>query len=109
MHASSTAEGDNDDDLDSASQVDPLLDLQRPLSGVQLYICCHGSRDTRCGKLGNSLVAVLEDLIQQHQLQHLMQVYKCSHVGGHKVCLCTLAWLSIKTCPVSVMSILSMS
>ena len=96
MHSSSMAEG-SDNDLDTPSQVDPLLDLQRPLEGVQLYVCCHGSRDTRCGKLGNSLVAVLEELVQQHQLQNLMQVYKCSHVGGHKVCLCTLAWLSIKT------------
>lgn len=108
MHASSTAEGDNDDDLDSASQVDPLLDLQRPLSGVQLYVCCHGSRDTRCGKLGNSLVAVLEDLIQQHQLQNKMQVYKCSHVGGHKVNLCILVWFPLQVCPVSVVSMLSM-
>ena len=96
MHSSSTAEGsDNDDGLDTPPQADPLVDLQRPLEGVQLYVCCHGSRDTRCGKLGNSLVGFLEALIQQHQLHNLMQVYKCSHVGGHKVCLSTLAWLSI--------------
>ena len=92
MHPSSTAEGSNNDyDVDSPPQVDPLLDLQRPLTGVQLYVCCHGSRDTRCGKVGNSLVAILEYFIQQHELQELMQVYKCSHVGGHKVCLCMLA------------------
>ena len=95
MHFSSAATGsDNDDDLDSSSRVDPLLELQRPLEGVQLYVCCHGSKDTRCGKLGNSLVTVLVGLIHQHQLQHLIQVYKASHVGGHKVCLCMLAWLS---------------
>lgn len=88
MHASSAAEGsDNDDDLDSPT-IDPLLDMQRPLEGVQLYVCCHGSRDTRCGKLGNSLVTVLDGLIQQHQLQHLIQVFKASHVGGHKVRPC---------------------
>lgn len=87
MDFSSTAEEDDniDDDLDSRPQVDPLLHLQRPLKGIQLYVCCHGSRDTRCGKLGHSLVTVLTDLIRQHQLQDKMQVYKCSHVGGHKV------------------------
>ena len=91
MHSSSAAEGsDNGDDLNSPSPADPLLDLQRPLEGVQLYVCCHGSRDTRCGKLGNSLVTVLDGLIQQHQLQHLLQVFKASHVGGHKVRYCTV-------------------
>lgn len=88
MDFNSTAEegSGSEDDVSRSPQVDPLLDLQRPIKGVQLYVCCHGSRDTRCGKLGHSLVTVLADLIRQHQLQDLMQVYKCSHVGGHKVC-----------------------
>lgn len=77
-------------EADSPAQADSLLELQQPLQGVQLYVCCHGSRDTRCGILGNSLVTALDKLIKQNQLQNMLQVFKCSHVGGHKVCLLCL-------------------
>lgn len=86
MDISSAAHDSNDrEDVDSPAQPDPLLDLQRPLEGLQLYVCCHGSRDTRCGKLGNALVTALDTMIMQNQLQNKIQVYKCSHIGGHKV------------------------
>lgn len=62
-----------------------LLQLQQPIEGVQLLICCHGSRDTRCGKIGNELVTQLDELIHRKQLQDKVEVLKCSHVGGHKV------------------------
>lgn len=62
-----------------------ILHLQQPLRGMQLLVCCHGSRDTRCGKIGNELVTVLNEQIHQRQLQGRVEVLKCSHVGGHKV------------------------
>lgn len=66
-----------------------LLKLQQPLYGVQLLVCCHGSRDTRCGKIGNELVTALNGLVDRQQLQDKVEVLKCSHVGGHKVMLCS--------------------
>lgn len=81
----------SDEDLDdtvevsNSSQLEAVQHLQQPLDGLHLYVCCHGSRDTRCGKFGNSLVRKLDNLIQQQQLQETVQVFKCSHVGGHKV------------------------
>ncbi len=81
----SSPEGDSEDEAISSSPSDPCEDLQQPLEGLHLYVCCHGSRDTRCGKVGNSLVHALDKLIQRRQLEGMVQVFKCSHVGGHKV------------------------
>ena len=86
MDTTSAAHDSNDSEEDSSpAKPDPLLDLQRPLEGLQLYVCCHGSRDTRCGKLGNALVTALDTMVRQNQLQNMVQVFKCSHIGGHKV------------------------
>ena len=72
--------------LDASLKLDKeLLQLQQPIDGVQLLICCHGSRDTRCGTIGNELVTQLDELIHRKQLQDKVEVLKCSHVGGHKV------------------------
>ena len=84
MDTTSTQD-DPDDEASSSSLSDPLLHLQQPLEGLHMYVCCHGSRDSRCGKLGNSLVRTLNRLIERRQLQGMIQVFKCSHVGGHKV------------------------
>lgn len=77
---------------DSAPQPEPKLELseelaqlQQPITGVQLLVCCHGSRDVRCGNIGNSLVKSLHRLIHEQQLEDKIEVLKCSHVGGHKV------------------------
>ena len=93
-HMDLTSDEDLDDtvEVSNSSQLEAVQHLQQPLDGLHLYVCCHGSRDTRCGKLGNSLVRKLDNLIQQQQLQETVQVFKCSHVGGHKVqcCQCNL-------------------
>ena len=74
------------DQPDASLKLDnDLLQLQQSIDGVQLLVCCHGSRDTRCGKLGNELVTQLNELIHRKQLQSKVEVLKCSHVGGHKV------------------------
>ena len=86
IDTSSAQTDDNEDDEASTSdQADPMAHLQQPMDGLHLYVCCHGSRDSRCGKIGNRLAHRLDKLIQQRQLQEQVQVFKCSHVGGHKV------------------------
>ncbi len=47
--------------------------------------CCHGSRDLRCGVIGDKLIQRLQTLIQEREWQENVKVFRCSHVGGHKV------------------------
>lgn len=53
-----------------------LADGQERLTGPTFLVCCHRSRDARCGALGPPLVAALSALGAE--------VYLSSHVGGHK-------------------------
>ncbi|KAK9846037.1 hypothetical protein WJX84_004822 [Apatococcus fuscideae] len=67
----------------------PALDsrltwMQGQLDGLHLFICAHGSRDSRCGSIGNGLVARLTDLVWQQRLDDHVHIHRCSHVGGHK-------------------------
>ena len=86
-HMDTSSPDDDNDEGEAANslQLEAVQHLQQPLNGLHLYVCCHGSRDTRCGKLGRKLVNTLDSLIQKQQLQSMVQVLKCSHVGGHKV------------------------
>ncbi|KAL4535642.1 hypothetical protein Ndes2526A_g06461 [Nannochloris sp. 'desiccata'] len=51
---------------------------------LYLFVCCHGSRDARCGVLGTALARELISLVKDRQLEHLIEVYSTSHIGGHK-------------------------
>lgn len=55
------------------------------VDGVQLFVCCHGSRDVRCGLLGPPLARRLLALAKERGLGDRVKVYSTSHVGGHKV------------------------
>jgi Sucrase/ferredoxin-like len=65
------------------------LKAQEPtdsLNGKKLYlfVCCHGSRDARCGVLGTALARQLIKLVKERQLEDLVEIYSTSHIGGHK-------------------------
>ncbi len=48
--------------------------------------CCHGSRDARCGALGEPLAARLAAAARELGLSEAaVRVLRCSHIGGHKV------------------------
>ncbi|DBB06665.1 TPA: hypothetical protein ACH3X1_012176 [Trebouxia sp. C0004] len=95
--SSPDADGD-DGEAENSLQLEAVQHLQQPVNGLHLYVCCHGSRDTRCGKLGRDLVNTLDSLIQKQQLQSLVQVFKCSHVGGHKYAGNVLVYGAMSPC-----------
>lgn len=52
---------------------------------LMLLVCCHGSRDARCGALGPPLATALaHELKQHHHIDGASIVAACSHLGGHK-------------------------
>ncbi|XP_008463017.1 uncharacterized protein LOC103501260 [Cucumis melo] len=53
------------------------------LKGSYVFVCCHGSRDRRCGVCGPTLVSRFRDEIKFLGLQNV-SVSPCSHIGGHK-------------------------
>lgn len=55
-----------------------------PLNGSYVFVCCHGSRDRRCGVSGPSLVSRFREEIELHGLLSEVSVSPCSHIGGHK-------------------------
>ncbi|XP_009120104.1 altered inheritance of mitochondria protein 32 [Brassica rapa] len=55
-----------------------------PLSGSYVFVCCHGSRDRRCGVCGPSLVSRFREEIEMCGLEGEVSVSPCSHIGGHK-------------------------
>ncbi|CAH8392199.1 unnamed protein product [Eruca vesicaria subsp. sativa] len=55
-----------------------------PLRGSYVFVCCHGSRDRRCGVCGPSLVSRFREEIEMCGLQGAVSVSPCSHIGGHK-------------------------
>lgn len=54
------------------------------LSGSYIFVCCHGSRDRRCGVCGPALVMKFQVEIEIHGLHGQVSVRPCSHIGGHK-------------------------
>ncbi|GAB4845915.1 hypothetical protein Ancab_024921 [Ancistrocladus abbreviatus] len=54
------------------------------LKGFYVFICCHGSRDRRCGVCGPPLVTRFKEEVELHGLQGKVSVSPCSHIGGHK-------------------------
>lgn len=70
-------------------------------SEIHLYVCTHGSRDCRCGKIGSTLVAALKAEVAKRQDRAAMiassgesdaisdiwsrvRIGELAHVGGHK-------------------------
>lgn len=104
LYEAATSEDSQAEQQNASLKLDEaLLQLQQPIHGVQLLVCCHGSRDTRCGTIGNELVTVLDDLIHQRQLQDKVEVLKCSHVGGHKVRpICNCLFITEQASPAQV-------
>ncbi|XP_010536751.1 PREDICTED: uncharacterized protein LOC104811674 [Tarenaya hassleriana] len=54
------------------------------LEGSYVFVCCHGSRDKRCGLCGPALVSRFREEIELHGFQYKVTVSPCSHIGGHK-------------------------
>ncbi|PHU12910.1 hypothetical protein BC332_19840 [Capsicum chinense] len=54
------------------------------LTGWYIFVCCHGSRDRRCGVCGPAIVSRLQEEIVSNGLQGKVSVSPCSHIGGHK-------------------------
>eukprot|EP00301_Raphidiophrys_heterophryoidea_P024483 c7967_g1_i2.p1 GENE.c7967_g1_i2~~c7967_g1_i2.p1 ORF type:complete len:229 (+),score=42.89 c7967_g1_i2:451-1137(+) len=48
------------------------------------FVCCHGSRDSRCGTCGVRVLNRLANAVRERNLTDLVSVHPCSHVGGHK-------------------------
>lgn len=55
-----------------------------PLRGWYIFVCCHGSRDRRCGVCGPSVISKFKTEIESRGLQGKVSVSPCSHIGGHK-------------------------
>ncbi|XP_059662375.1 uncharacterized protein LOC132308336 [Cornus florida] len=54
------------------------------LKGSYVFVCCHGSRDRRCGVCGPALITRFKEEIESRGLQSKVSVSACSHIGGHK-------------------------
>ncbi|CAI9784087.1 unnamed protein product [Fraxinus pennsylvanica] len=54
------------------------------LRGWYIFVCCHGTRDRRCGICGPSVISRFKDEIESRGLQGKVSVSPCSHIGGHK-------------------------
>lgn len=50
----------------------------------EIHVCTHGQRDCRCSDVGGALVDDLQREIEQRGLNDEIDVFECSHVGGHK-------------------------
>ncbi|XP_048534141.1 uncharacterized protein LOC125513145 [Triticum urartu] len=54
------------------------------IKGSFVFVCCHGSRDKRCGVCGPALITRFKEEIEGQGLDGQVAVSACSHVGGHK-------------------------
>ncbi|KAK4398636.1 hypothetical protein Sango_1339100 [Sesamum angolense] len=54
------------------------------LRGWYIFVCCHGTRDRRCGVCGPSVISKFKNEIDSRGLQGKVSVSPCSHIGGHK-------------------------
>lgn len=54
------------------------------IKGSYVFVCCHGSRDKRCGVCGPALIKRFKEDIEGQGLDGQVAVSACSHVGGHK-------------------------
>lgn len=49
-----------------------------------ILVCVHMNRDSRCGKLGPAIIEALKEVVKEKGLEGKVDVFGCSHVGGHK-------------------------
>lgn len=54
------------------------------LRGWYIFVCCHSTRDKRCGICGPSVIIRFKVEIESRGLQGKVSVSPCSHIGGHK-------------------------
>jgi (2Fe-2S) ferredoxin len=54
------------------------------LTGRHVFICTHGSRDTRCGLCGPALTELWHGEVERRGLSGQVHVHQTSHVGGHQ-------------------------
>ena len=55
-----------------------------PLTGKHIFVCTHGERDARCGECGPPLFERFQQEVASLALEEHVQLYKSSHVGGHR-------------------------
>mmetsp|Transcript_10131 Transcript_10131/g.31162 ORF Transcript_10131/g.31162 Transcript_10131/m.31162 type:complete len:308 (-) Transcript_10131:108-1031(-) len=59
-----------------------------PLSGHHIFVCSHADMDKRCGYCGPRLVSAIRSKLTKDGkypgTEEQVQVYRSSHVGGHK-------------------------
>jgi hypothetical protein len=53
-----------------------------PLEASQIFVCCHGSVDLRCGSCGPILVTKFREFVKTQSPKP--GVWPTSHIGGHK-------------------------
>ena len=67
------------------SHEDSSVRLSSVLTRLTSLVCTHGSRDSRCGRIGPKLIRALRDEIKsRHVGDGVIDVLATSHVGGHK-------------------------
>lgn len=67
----------------------PSLDFltieQLPPRTVHIYVCTHNTRDRRCGVIGPLVKETMRNYLASSPSRALqVEVFGCSHVGGHK-------------------------
>ncbi|GAA5826601.1 hypothetical protein JCM5353_008924 [Sporobolomyces roseus] len=62
----------------------PTSTSPAPQKQIDIYICTHGSRDCRCGELGEPLYQSILKEVRKRDLGERVKVRRISHIGGHK-------------------------
>lgn len=52
-------------------------------AGLHLFVCTHGSRDRRCSVMGEPIIEALHRASLAHGYYPQVNIYRCSHIGGH--------------------------
>jgi len=80
----------NTDAIENTAGPPPGLPEPFDLQDVMcIFVCCHGSRDRRCGvhgvELSKRLKQEVDKLVHNEDIQTGdIRVFQCSHIGGHK-------------------------
>ncbi|KAI8084355.1 Sucrase/ferredoxin-like-domain-containing protein [Gilbertella persicaria] len=69
---------------DPSQPLDTIQDWQDIQADTVVFVCTHGRRDLRCGRIGPLIIDEFNRIIQQKGLQDKVQVWGTSHFGGHK-------------------------
>lgn len=76
--------------LPSPPSPTPSNNTQKNNQRVDIYVCTHGSRDCRCGELGEPLYESILKEVGKRDLSsgggggERVRVRRVSHIGGHK-------------------------